>query len=41
MLSLYCTALDFISENEEYNFEENIPNGRHMKNLILKKVVKQ
>ena len=41
MLSLYCTALDFISKNEEYNSKENIPNGRYMKNLILEKVVKQ
>ena len=35
------TALGFISKNEEYNFEENIRNGRYMKNLILQKVVKQ
>ena len=41
MLSLYCTAFGFISENEEYNSEENIPNGRYMKNLILQKVVKR
>ena len=41
MLSSYCTALGFISENEEYNSEENISNGRYMKNLILQKVVKQ
>ena len=41
MLSLYCTALGFISKNEEYNSEENIPNSRYMKNLILQKVVKQ
>ena len=40
MLSLYCTALGFISKNEEYNSKENIPNGRYMKNLILQKVVK-
>ena len=41
MLSLYCTALGFIRKNEEYNYKENIPNGRYMKNLILQKVVKQ
>ena len=41
MLSLYFTALGFISKNEEYKSEENIPNGRYMKNLILQKVVKQ
>ena len=41
MLSLYCTALGFISKNEEYNSEENIPNSMYMKNLILQKVVKQ
>ena len=41
MLSLYCTALGFTSKNEEYNSEENIPNIRYMKNLILQKVVKQ
>ena len=41
MLSLYCTALGFISKNEEYNSEKNTPNGRYMKNLILQKVVKQ
>ena len=34
-LSLYCTALGFISKNEEYNPKENIPNGRYLKNLIL------
>ena len=37
MLSLSCTTLSFISKNEEYNSEENIPNGRYMKNLILQK----
>ena len=41
MLSLYCTALGFVSKNEEYNPEENKPNGRYLKNLILQKVVKQ
>ena len=41
MLSSYCTAVAFISKNEEYNPEENIPNGRYLKNLILQKVVKQ
>ena len=41
MRSLYCPALGFISKNEEHNFEENTPNGRYMKNLILQKVVKQ
>ena len=41
MLSLYCPALGFVSKGEEYNSEENIPNGRYMKNLILQKVVKQ
>ena len=41
MLSLYCTAFGFISKNEECNSEENIPNGRYMKNLILQKVVKK
>ena len=41
MLSLYCTALGFFSKNEEYNPEENKPNGRYLKNLILQKVVKQ
>ena len=35
MLSLYCTALGFISKNGEYN----MPNGRYLKNLILQKVV--
>ena len=40
MLSLYCTAFDFISKNEAYNSEENIPNSRYMKNLMLQKVVK-
>ena len=41
MLSLYCTALGFISKNEGCNSKENIPNGRYMKNLILQKVVRQ
>ena len=41
MLSLYCTALGFVSKNEEYNPEENKPNGSYLKNLILQKVVKQ
>ena len=41
MLSLYCTALGFISKNEEYNPEKKIPNGRYLKNLILQKVFKQ
>ena len=41
MLSLYCTAFSFISKNEEYSPEKNIPNGRYLKNLILQKVVKQ
>ena len=41
MLSLYCTALGFISKNEEYNLELNIPNSRYLKNLMLQKVVKQ
>ena len=27
MLSLYCTALGFISKNKEYNLEQNIPNA--------------
>ena len=39
MLSLYCTALGFISKNGEYNPKENMPNGRYLKNLILQKVV--
>ena len=39
MLILKCTALGFISKNEEYNPKENIPNGRYLKNLILQKVV--
>ena len=34
-LSLYCTALGFVSKNEEYNPKENIPNGRYLKNLTL------
>ena len=41
MLSLYFTAHGFISKNEEYNSEENTPNGRYMKNLVLQKVVEQ
>ena len=41
MWSLYYTALGFISKSEEYDSEENIPNGRYMKNLILQKVVKR
>ena len=41
MLSLYCTALGFISKNEEYNSEENISNGRYVESLMLQKVVKQ
>ena len=41
MLSLYCTSLGFISKHGEYNSEENIPNGRYMKNLLLQKAVKQ
>ena len=39
MLSLYGTALGFISKNDEYNPKENRPNGRYLKNLILQKVV--
>ena len=39
MLSLYCTALGFISKNGEYNPKENMLNGRYLKNLILQKVV--
>ena len=38
MLSLHCTAIGFITKNEEYNPEENIRNGRYLKNLILRKV---
>ena len=41
MLSLYCTALGFISTNEDYNPKQNIPNCGYLKNLILQKVVKQ
>ena len=41
MLSLNCTKLGFISKNEEYNPEYNIPNGNYLKNLILQNVVKQ
>ena len=41
MLSLYYAALIFISKNEEYSPEWNIPNGRYLKNLMLQKVVKQ
>ena len=41
MLSLNCTTLGFISKNEEYNPEYNIPNGNYLKNLILQNVVKQ
>ena len=41
MLSLYRTALGFTSKHKEYDSEENIRNGRHMKSLILQKVVKQ
>ena len=37
MLSLYCTALGFISKNEEY--KSKIPNGKYLKSLILLKVV--
>ena len=33
--------LVLLVKKEEYNFEENIPNGRYMKNLRLQKVVKQ
>ena len=40
MLNLYYTAIGFISKNEEYNPEQNIPNGRYLKNLILQRVVK-
>ena len=40
MLSLYCTTLGFISKNGEYSPQKNIPEGRHLKNLILQKVVK-
>ena len=29
MLSLYCTALGFISKSEEYNPEQNILNSRY------------
>ena len=32
--------IGFISKNEEYNPEQNIPNGRYLKNLILQRVVK-
>ena len=39
MLSLYCTAVGFVTKNEEYNPKENAPNGRYLKNLILQKVV--
>ena len=39
MLSLYCTALGFISKNEEYNPKWNIPNGRYLKYLILQKML--
>ena len=39
MLSLYCTALGFITKNEECNPPKNVPNGRYLKNLILQKVV--
>ena len=35
MLRLYSTRLHFISKNEEYNLEKNIPNGGYLKNLIL------
>ena len=41
MLSLYCTALGFVSKNEEYNPKLNIINSRYLKKLILQKVVKQ
>ena len=27
LLSLYCTALGFVSKNEEYNSEKNISNS--------------
>ena len=40
MPNLQCTALGFISKNEEYNPKGNIRNGRYLKNLILQKVVK-
>ena len=39
MLSLYCTAVGFVTKNEEYSPKENVPNGRYLKNLILPKVV--
>ena len=39
MLSLYCTALGFISKNEEYNPKWNIPKGRYLKYLILQKML--
>ena len=39
MLSLYCTALGFISKNEEYNPKWNIPNSRYLKYLILQKML--
>ena len=35
---LYCTALGFITKNEEYNPKENVSKGRYLKNLILQKV---
>ena len=41
MLSWYFAARGFISKNEEYNLEENIPKGRYLKNLISQKVFKQ
>ena len=40
MLNLYYTAIGFISKNEEHNPEQNIPNGRYLKNFILQRVVK-
>ena len=39
MLSLYCTALGFITKNEEYNSEENIPNGSIWKTWYYKKLL--
>ena len=33
--------LVLLVKNEEYNPEENIPNGKYLRNVILQKIVKQ
>ena len=41
MLSLYCTALGFISKKEKYIIPNKITNGRYFEILTLQKVVDQ